>query len=40
MESIKFNSAEEIEKRNLELTLASLKRRIKDTSADRKKLRE
>ncbi|OAD53212.1 Ubiquitin carboxyl-terminal hydrolase 8 [Eufriesea mexicana] len=40
MESIKFNSAEEIEKRNLELTLASLKRRMKDTSADRKKLRE
>ncbi|XP_006572431.2 ubiquitin carboxyl-terminal hydrolase 8 isoform X1 [Apis mellifera] len=40
IESIKFNPAEENEKGNLEFTLALLKRRMKDTSADRKKLRE
>ncbi|XP_071871769.1 ubiquitin carboxyl-terminal hydrolase 8 isoform X1 [Bombus fervidus] len=40
MESIKFNPTEENEKGNLEFTLALLKRRMKDTSAERKKLRE
>ncbi|CAL7938989.1 unnamed protein product [Xylocopa violacea] len=40
MESIKFNAAEENEKGGLEFTLALLKRRMKDTSADRQKLRE
>ncbi|KAF3423965.1 hypothetical protein E2986_05418 [Frieseomelitta varia] len=38
--SIKYSPAEENEKGNLEFTLAILKRRMKDTSADREKLRE
>ncbi|CAK9800857.1 Ubiquitin carboxyl-terminal hydrolase 8 [Anthophora quadrimaculata] len=40
METVKFNSTEKIEKGNLELNLVLLKRRMKDTSSDRKKLRE
>lgn len=40
MPEIKFNRADETEKRNLDFSLAMVKRRIKYIAADRKKLQE